>query len=41
MQTSKMVYPWEEKQISNKNIGTEQSVTIEFINDYGAIIEKN
>ncbi|MTC60937.1 fimbria/pilus periplasmic chaperone [Providencia rustigianii] len=41
IQTSKMVYPWEEKQISNKNIGTEQSVTVEFINDYGAIIEKN
>lgn len=41
IQTTKMVYPWEEKQISSKNIGTEQSVTVEFINDYGAIIGKN
>lgn len=35
-----LIYPFENDYILKKNINTNNSVTVQFINDYGAIIEK-
>lgn len=35
-----MVYPWVDNYILKRRMDKEHVVTVEFINDYGAIVEK-